>query len=123
MKSVLLAAKRLAEGCAAESQPSWHPSSGYENCNGNLGYRDIWQGAARMIRDLRRKSVPKGSKWDVNRIDSMIISECFRSLQQFFLNGIRGKIQYPDTVNQIVLMMVRRELFPRRRRWGFICFY
>lgn len=37
-----------------------------------------------MIRDLRRKSVPKGSKWDVNRIDSVIISERFRSLQQFF---------------------------------------
>lgn len=80
MKLVLLAAKRLAEGCAAESQTSWHPSSGYENCNSNLGYRDIWQGAAGMIRDLRRKSVPKGSKWDVSRIDSVIILKHFRSL-------------------------------------------
>lgn len=110
MKLVLLAAKRLAEGCAAESQPSWHPSSGYENCNGNLGYRDIWQGAARMIRGLRRKSVPKGSKWDVNRIDSMIILKHLEAYNIFFLNRIRGKIQYPDTMNEIVMVMVRREL-------------
>lgn len=55
-------------------------------------WKSAWQGTARMIRDPRKKSVPRKSKWDVGRLDSLIIWKHFRSLQHFsFFNRNREK--------------------------------